>query len=233
MQQSETPWRGKAETVYEQLRTDIETGVLEPGQVLPEHDLVTYTGASRTPIREALRRLAGDGLIDLAPRRAPAVSRISLRSARALFDFRRLLEPAAIRMVTVKARDSTALRDDILNLLDRFRDLRELGSAGDDTASFLTLTAAFDQLLADHTPNEYLKRSILDLRPHSARLRNIAHSDRSRIPHSIDEHIRMCVALLDGDSDAASGAMIAHLDLVDRAIFRNLLGGESADILMP
>lgn len=232
MAQTETAWRGKAEKAYEQLRADIETGKLAPGQTVTEHELVAYTGASRTPVREAIRRLAAEGLIDLEPRRAPTVSRISIRSARSLFDFRRLLEPAAIRMVAVKARESASLRDVLLGLLDQFCALRGVEYSTQFSDQFLIATSKFDDLLIAHTPNEYLSRSIADLRPHSARLRHIAHSDRTRLQGAIEEHIRMCAAVVDGDADEAAQAMVEHLDLVDRAIFRNLLKGGDADVLV-
>jgi len=225
-------WRGKADRAYAQLRHDIETGVFAPGQALSEIELSTHTGASRTPVREAIRRLAAEGLVDLEPRRAPTVSRISLRGARALFDFRRLIEPEAVRAVAHKAETNPALRDDLLVLLDTFHAMR--GVPYDETFAeqFRRATAEFDRIVALHTPNSYLARAIADLRPHSARLRYIAHSDRSRLQESVNEHIAMCTAIIDGNPDAAAAAMTTHLHHVDQAIFRQLLGGEAGEILV-
>ena len=222
-----TQWRGKAEAAYEQLRTDIEDGVLEAGRELPETELVAYTGASRTPVREAVRRLAAEGLVDLLPRRAPTVSRISLRSARALFDFRRLLEPESIRLVAERADEAPVLLAAITQLLERFESM-----AGDEyseelAVTFRQATGEFDSLLAQNTPNHYLGRSIQELRPHSARLRHIAHGDRSRIHEAILEHVRMCQAVLAGDSADAARAMFEHLEHVENAIFSRLLSGDA------
>jgi DNA-binding transcriptional MocR family regulator len=94
---------GKTEAVYLRLKTEIENGDFEPGQALTEFMLVEHTGASRTPVREALRRLAAEGLVNIAPRVGATVARISLRTVRELFDYRRVLEPAAIRMVVQEA----------------------------------------------------------------------------------------------------------------------------------
>lgn len=225
-------WRGKAEKVYAQLRHDIETGTLAPGQTLSEVELVSYTGASRTPVREAIRHLAADGLVDLEPRRAPTVSRISLRSARALFDFRRLIEPEAVRAVAQRAEIDPTLRAELLGLLDDFAAMR--GVAYDDTFAeqFRDATSAFDRIVARHTPNDYLARAIADLRPHSARLRYIAHGDQSRLQESVNEHILMCMAIIDADPDAAAQAMVAHLHHVDQAIFRQLLNTGSSEVLV-
>lgn len=225
-------WRGKAEKVYAQLRHDIEGGTLAPGQTLSEVELVNYTGASRTPVREAIRRLAADGLVDLEPRRAPTVSRISLRSARALFDFRRLIEPEAVRAVAQRAETDPALRDELLGLLDDFAAMQ--GAAHDDAfaAQFRNATSTFDRIVARHTPNDYLARAIADLRPHSARLRYIAHGDKSHLEESVDEHIRMCTAIVDANPDAAAEAMVTHLHHVDQAIFRQLLNTGTSDVLV-
>lgn len=225
-------WRGKAERAYAQLRTDIETGVLAPGQTLSEIELVAYTGASRTPVREAIRRLAAEGLVDLAPRRAPTVSRISLRSARALFDFRRILEPLAIRMVAQKAADNASLRESFLQVLDSFAAIRGVPYSTEFAERFRDAAAEFDRLIAANTPNEYLGRSIVDLRPHSARLRHIAHGDVSRLQESVEEHVDMCHAIVDGNGDAAAAAMTAHLNHVDQAIFQQLITGEAGELLI-
>ena len=93
----------KADQVHAQLKAQIELGELTPGTPLSELSLVARTGASRTPVREALRRLAAEGLVDLAPRLGARVSRVSAQSVRDLFEFRQLLEPAAIRSATEAA----------------------------------------------------------------------------------------------------------------------------------
>ena len=81
----------KADQVHAQLKEEIELGELAPGTSLSELSLVERTGASRTPVREALRRLAAEGLVDLTPRLGARVSRVSAQSVRDLFEFRQLL----------------------------------------------------------------------------------------------------------------------------------------------
>lgn len=232
MSEEEGAWRGKADRAYAQLRADIETGALAPGQTLSEVELVAYTGASRTPVREAIRRLAAEGLIELAPRRAPTVSRISLRSARALFDFRRLIEPIAIRMVAQKAADNAAVRESFLRVLDAFASIRGANYSAEFAERFRDAAAEFDRLIATHTPNEYLGRSIVDLRPHSARLRYIAHGDVARLQESVQEHMEMCHAVVNGNGAAAAEAMTTHLNHVDQAIFRQLMTGDAGELLV-
>src|SRR3954453_9877954 len=100
----------KADLVHRRLKEQIELGELPPGSPLSELSLVARTGASRTPVREALRRLAAEGLVDLAPRLGARVSRVSAQSVRDLFEFRQLLEPAAIRQATQTAAADPAVR---------------------------------------------------------------------------------------------------------------------------
>lgn len=227
-------WQGKASLVYEQLRSDIESGRLAPGQSLPEVEIVEYTGASRTPVREALRRLALEGLVDILPRRAPTVSQISLQSARALFDFRRLLEAEAIERTTTQATEAPAIREVFVSLRERFMALQkqELDEAFAD--AFQRATDDFDSTVAAAANNDYLSRAVTDLRPHSTRLRQIAHGDRSRLQESVSEHIEMCEAVIAGEPGSASAALRAHLDHVEQAIFRQLLNAppSSATVLL-
>src|SRR3954453_7874246 len=100
----------KADLVHRRLKEEIELGELPPGTALSELSLVERTGASRTPVREALRRLAAEGLVDLSPRQGARVSRVSLQSVRDLFDFRALVGPAPMRQATEAPAVNPALR---------------------------------------------------------------------------------------------------------------------------
>lgn len=214
---------GKTDAVYLQLKSDIEDGVFFPGETLPEIMLVERTGASRTPVREALRRLASDGLVEIAPRRPAVVSRISLRTVRELFDFRRIVEPAAIRLVTQETQESTKMRDSFVTLKQDFQKILNLKYDESFAAKFRTNARRFDDLLLQHTPNGHLSRSISELRTHTARLKRIAHTDHQRLNESITEHIAMCEAIIAGQGQRAATILDEHLDHVDRAIFAALL----------
>ncbi|MDP1051075.1 GntR family transcriptional regulator, partial [Klebsiella quasipneumoniae] len=91
---------------YTQIRSEIEDGTLNPGQRMSEVWLVEHTGASRTPVRDALRRLAADELIIVEPRQAPMVSPLSLRHITDLLEFRRIVEVAALEEISVGASKS-------------------------------------------------------------------------------------------------------------------------------
>ncbi len=214
---------GKTDAVYLQLKSDIEEGVFSPGETLPEIMLVDRTGASRTPVREALRRLAADGLVEIAPRRPAVVSRISLRTVRELFDFRRIIEPAAIRLVAREAEESAEIRDRFAALQQDFQEILGLEYNESFAARFRANTRHFDDLLLQYTPNGHLSRSIAELRTHTARLKRIAHTDHARLHESTAEHIAMCQAIIEGQEQQAATMLDEHLHHVDRAIFAALL----------
>ena len=212
----------KADLVHRRLKEEIELGELAPGAPLSELWLVERTGASRTPVREALRRLAAEGLVDLVPRRGARVSHVSLQSVRDLFDFRSLLEPAAIRQATEAAAADPRLRRTFAALRTEFSRLQRRAPSQARSRAFYDTADRFDRAVIGATGNEHLRRTIAELRPHTARLRNLSHVDPQRVDVSVAEHLVICDALLAGDADAAAAGIAAHLADSLRTIFRNL-----------
>ncbi len=223
----------KADQVHAQLKEEIELGELAPGTPLSELSLVERTGASRTPVREALRRLAAEGLVDLVPRQGARVSRVSARSIRDLFEFRALLEPAAVRQATQAAAADPDLHREFTAMRDAFAGTLEQPPSTARSRSFYELADRFDWAVVGATRNEHLRRTIAELRPHTARLRNLSHLDPRRVEVSVSEHLAVCDALLAGDADTAAAALAGHLERSLETIFRNLATGpgEGVDLL--
>src|SRR3954469_5595012 len=165
----------KADLVHRRLKEEIELGELAPGTPLSELSLVERTGASRTPVREALRRLAGEGLVDLVPRQGARVSRVSLQSVRDLFDFRALLEPAAVRQATEAATTDPQVHRDFTAMRTGFARIQRRPASQARSRAFYELADRFDWAVIAATRNEHLRRTIAELRPHTARLRNLSH----------------------------------------------------------
>jgi DNA-binding GntR family transcriptional regulator len=234
--------QGKTEAVYRALRTQIESWELGPGARLSEVAIAERLGASRTPVREAIRRLSREGLVRFTPGEVAQVAPISLRGVRALYEFRMILEPAAVRMVTMDALSSPVL-------LAPFRQIaEELDEVGSDLADrpreellarFYDLAERFDQAVIAACHNEPLATTIADRRGQSARLRGIAHADPRGMERSLEEHRRICRAVLDGDPDAAARELANHLAETLRTITDGLTrnagrqGGLDIEILPP
>jgi DNA-binding GntR family transcriptional regulator len=221
----DVPEASKADLVHRQLREEIELGELAPGTPLSELPLVERTGASRTPVREALRRLAAEGLVDLVPRQGARVSRVSLQSVRDLFDFRCLLEPAAVRQATEAVAADPQLRREFTAMRTEFARIQRRPASQARSRAFYELADRFDWAVIGATRNEHLRRTIAELRPHTARLRNLSHFDPARVDVSVAEHLVICDALLRGDADEAATQTAGHLTRSLETIFRNLASG--------
>jgi DNA-binding GntR family transcriptional regulator len=223
----------KADLVHQQLKEQIELGELAPGTPLSELWLVERTGASRTPVREALRRLAAEGLVDLVPRQGARVSRVSAAGIRDLFQFRELLEPAAVRQATEAAAADPQLRRAFAELRAGFARIQRRPPSHARARAFYQLADRFDWTVVGATRNEHLRRTIAELRPHTARLRNLSHLDPQRVEVSVGEHLAVCDALLAGDADGAADALAEHLARSLETIFRNLARGpgEGVDLI--
>jgi DNA-binding GntR family transcriptional regulator len=212
----------KVDLVHRRLKEEIELGELPPGTPLSELWLVERTGASRTPVREALRRLAAEGLVDLVPRQGARVSRVSVQSVRDLFDFRSLLEPEAMRQATEAAAADPELRRAFSSLRTEFARIQRRPASHARSRAFYDVADRFDWAIIGATRNEHLRRTIAELRPHTARLRNLSHVDPQRVEVSVAEHLSMCDALLAGDAGEAAAAIAEHLTQSLATIFRNL-----------
>jgi DNA-binding GntR family transcriptional regulator len=223
----------KVDLVHRRLKEEIELGELPPGTPLSELWLVERTGASRTPVREALRRLAAEGLVDLVPRQGARVSRVSVQSVRDLFDFRSLLEPEAMRQATEAAAADPELRRAFSSLRTEFARIQRRPASHARSRAFYDVADRFDWAIIGATRNGHLRRTIAELRPHTARLRNLSHVDPQRVEVSVAEHLSMCDALLAGDAGEAAAAIAEHPAQSLATIFRNLAAtpGEGLDLL--
>ncbi|MCF1594820.1 GntR family transcriptional regulator [Streptomyces muensis] len=219
---------GKSEAVYERLKGDIESLRLRPGAKLSEVQVGEELGASRTPVREAIRRLARDGLVDFVPGEVARVAPISLGGVRALFEFRMLLEPrAAASVATAGAADERVLVPfrDLLKRLEEFDESFGALDAGAQVRSytkFYDVTESFDQAVIAACRNPYLARTIRDLRGQTVRLRHLSHSGPRRMLNSLEEHRAMLKAITRGDAQAAEAACRHHLAQTLQALIDNL-----------
>lgn len=220
---------GKSEAVYERLKGDIEALRREPGAKLSEVQLGEELGASRTPVREAIRRLAGEGLVDLVPGEVARVASISLGRVRSLFDFRMMLEPRAAALVALAgAQDERALTPfrELLRRLGGFEEAFRVLDAQQQAQvfrDFYELSEDFDQAVITSCRNPYLARTIRDLRSETVRLRNLSHSGPRRMLTSLEEHRAMVKAITLGDAQAAEAACRHHLAQTLQALIDSLM----------
>ena len=226
----------KADQVYAALRKEILDGQLRPGDSLSVLKIAERFGASRTPVRDAFLRLESDGLVTLIDRQGARVSPISIRGVRDLFEMRTMLEGAATRQVAEAAGHDDKVRGAFVDLLGEFQAVADKQPSSERRERFYELAEAYDQAVMSHARNQHLSRVVSDLRPHSARLRIIAHSQPDRLEISLKEHLAMVEAIVNNDADAAVAACTEHLNQTQKTILDAVLnptGSAPVDIITP
>ncbi|OZD54444.1 GntR family transcriptional regulator [Rhodococcus sp. 06-1477-1B] len=190
-----------SERAYVTLLDEIQTGALPPGTVLGEVDQSTRLGVSRTPLREALRRLASDGLVAQASPRVTVVAGIDADDIRSLFELRRALEMQAARSAAQQA--------------DRriFTTLAAEFAAVDtaDADAYYALIARFDAGIDGAVDNAYLSAALRSVRTHLVRVRRMARDNPLRLSASAGEHEVIARAIGAGDPELAAHATHVHL----------------------
>ncbi len=195
------------ERAYAALLTEIQNGDLAPGAVLGEVEQATRLGVSRTPLREALRRLAADGLVRQASPRVTVVADIDRDDIRSLFEVRRALEETAARLAA--SRGDAALFAELAAAFERTAQ-PEAPAAGDPDA-YYALIARFDAALDDAAGNAYLTSALTKVRAHLVRVRRLARDNPARLAASIGEHRLIASAIAARDADLAAHATHVHL----------------------
>lgn len=211
-----------SEQVHNAIRLAILEESLEAGQTLCIEDLAAELGVSTTPVREALARLAANGLVTLARNRKPVVASISVDEIVQIYMMRRLLEPYyAHRRAYEIGRDPLAreaissLRDDILEFVDLCSGIR---SRAPTTiyAAHLALDRRLQELILPSDGGDVLGKLANVINNYVYRLRlfskNASGADRTkRILTVCQEHIRITDALLDGDATSIERSILDHL----------------------
>ena len=191
--------------VVDALREMIVSGALEPGARIIEKDLSDQLGVSRTPIREALKTLVLDGLVDSPVHRGARVRPLDEAEIAALFDVISVIEALAAERV---ARDATDR--DIGKLETRHARLRRHFEAGDREAYFAENTEIHDWIVA-HAGNEVLAETHDRLMLRARRGRYLAIQSRERWDEAMQEHEALMEALRARDPQAAFRIWHQHL----------------------
>lgn len=200
-----------SDQVYQTLRANIRDGKILPGQALQEVQLAALLGVSRTPVREALTRLAGDGLLS-AEGRSFVVPSLTLADVDDIYDLRGLLEPEALRRVAAQTQDP-AVHAPILDALEASRAAHEAG----DNVAFMEANARFRSAWLALVPNPRLAHAVELYANHVHHLRSVT-LDSAKVRTVVLAGLkRIARALVAGDGAAAALAMCDHLTEARRA----------------
>lgn len=197
--------RTTVEHVVDLLRREIITGRAKPGQRLVERELTERLGVSRTPVREALRRLVGMQLAVNMPYRGVIVRQLSLDFARNVYDIRCGLEGIAAYLAAERATD-----EERQSLHAHFLSIDELTRAGQKDEVML-LNNEFHRLIAAATHNELLRERVSEVWTSVNLVRAAAWEDNLRYEDSRDEHGAILAGILEADPEAARQACERHV----------------------
>jgi DNA-binding GntR family transcriptional regulator len=198
--------RTLSDQVYHAVRSRIMAGALAPGTFLREKDLETM-GVSRTPIREALGRLASEGFLERLPHRGFRVPEESLAHLLELYPIVASLELLAGRLAFDRftAEDVSRLRE----INARLAEARDRG----DVRAMLDLNTAFHRLITDRGGNRRLALLLDDLRSQLTRLELWYYSGAERTQRSIQQHEEIIAAVERGDRSRALELLERNMSL--------------------
>src|SRR5262247_2745814 len=202
--------------VLEVLRGAILNFQFKPGDRLIERELCEMTGVSRTSVREALRHLESEGLVQNLPNKGPMVATVTAAEACQIFEVRRALEGLAARLFAERAGASE------LAALDSAMAALEQAFAAGDVHEILKATTAYYEVVLGGCGNDVVRRMIGLLQARVTFLRATSISRPGRAPASLAEMQRLTAALKSGCPDEAEAASTEHVDAATAAVLSGL-----------
>lgn len=197
------------EQAYREIEEQIVTLQLKPGEFLSEYALSETLGIGRTPIREALQRLAGEGLITILPRKGILVSETDPRKQLLVLEVRRELERLLCRAGAKRATEEER---------ERFQKLAEgmdrAGKSNDDM-KFMRLDRELNVLISAAAHNAFASRAIQLLHGHSRRFWYLHYKQAADLPLCARLHAEQARAIASGDARKAAQASDRLIDYTE------------------
>jgi DNA-binding GntR family transcriptional regulator len=187
----------------------IVTLALPPETILSEQSLAARLGIGRTPIREALQRLARDGLVVILPRRGILVSQINLRTQMRLLEVRRELERLMARSAAERATP-----EESASFATIAREMRRASDESDDM-TFMRLDRQFNELVSQTARNEFASRAMGLMHGLSRRFWYQHYRESGDLPLSARLHAEVAEAIAKRDGEAAAKASDRLLDYIE------------------
>jgi len=204
--------------VYDLLKAAILRGDFTPGQRLSPQELSDRFQVSATPIRDALRRLEADGLVQVNPRRGTFVSKFTAQDVKEVFESRRIIEQAAAEKLPL---DSETIIQRMATLLDEMAALID-GEVVRDYPRYLDLDKEFHYCIVQSLQNGRLTEFYHSLRVHTYVALALAPTAERRMPQTHAEHRQILEAFQQRDVDRAKQAIAIHLENAAADILRKM-----------
>jgi DNA-binding GntR family transcriptional regulator len=205
-----------ADKAYHEIRGLIVSLELAPGALIDERELIERLEIGRTPVREALRRLAHERLVEVYPRRGMFVTGVDVRELARLSEVRELLEPEAARLAAERATDSDR---EHLSLL-----LTELDAGLNGGGSeLMDLDERIHRAVYRASHNDLLEATLEQYYVLALRIWSMALDRAHELEEAVEAHRALLEAIRDGDGERAADTMRAHVQDFEQAMHRVLL----------
>lgn len=193
------------EIVFEELRNLILTGKIEPGTRMMEIELADEMGVSRTPIREAIRKLEEEGLVVIEPRKGAYVSEISVPDMVNILEVREHLDGLSAFFAAQRVSEEGKTR--LMEVSSQFNHAVEEG----DMDSMIKFDTTLHKIIVDETDNSYLVNMVERLQELVLRFRYIYYKDFKRAEEMPNEHKIIIDAIINGDKTLAREESELHI----------------------
>jgi len=209
--------RSLSDRAYYRIRELIVSLELPPGSLISERELMERLGLGRTPVREALRTLTRERLVEVYPRRGMFVSRVDVRDLAGLSEVRAALESHAARLAAGRATEADRAEIEVL--------LEELEQAGgeDGERTLIDLDQRIHRHVYRCAHNPFLEATLNEYYVLTLRIWFLALERVVRLEDAVGEHRELLEAIRDGDPERAEQAMRRHVTGFEQAI-RRVLG---------
>jgi DNA-binding GntR family transcriptional regulator len=214
----------RSEAAYEALTTMIRTRQILPGDFVSENSVARDLAMSRTPVREAIRRLAQEGALVVLPNRGVVVARLTVEDLEEIYQVREVLEGLASRNAAIRATPETIAQ--LGSLIERMRGTVQ--PDGED--SFSALDLEFHAAIAGASGNSRLENLLAGMRTANAaaHFRPDFRPHNPRIGKSVEEHAGIFAAIRDRDPETAEQLARAHSRAAVRDFVLYALSGTGA-----
>lgn len=203
-----------ADQAYRRVRRMICTAELEPGAVLSESELCEQLGLGRTPVREALRALASEHLIDVYPRRGMFVAGVDPRDLMAISEVREQLEPFAAKLAAERREDADLeVIDQLLTDLAAYECSGvELDRSWSSDQVLMDLDERIHNVVYQASHNAYLAEDLESYYTHALRIWFLGLTKVTHLHQAVLEHREILEAIRDGDAERAAMVMGKHIE---------------------
>ena len=200
------------EVVSETLRQAIQDGILKPGERLMEIPLAEELGVSRTPIREAIRKLELEGFVVMVPRRGTYVANISLKDITQVFEIRSALEELAAGLAAER------ITEEEIETLERM--LVEIGDHMENKD--MDSVVAADEVLYRASRNERLADIVHNLREQTYRFRSFSMNQPGRLRKTWEEHRQLVEAIASHNAAQARKLARLHMEHSEQTLLQGM-----------